>query len=36
MAAILGIAAYGETMQPMTLAGIVLVLVGIGIGSKAS
>ncbi|WP_294157862.1 DMT family transporter [uncultured Selenomonas sp.] len=35
-AAILGIAAYGETMQPMTLAGIVLVLVGIGVGSKAS
>ena len=34
-AAILGIAAYGETMQPMTLAGVILVLVGIGIGSKS-
>ena len=35
-AAILGIALYGETMQPMTFAGIALVLIGIGIGSKSS
>jgi len=35
-AAILGIVAYGETMQPMTFAGVILVLVGIGVGSKGN
>ncbi len=34
-AAVLGVAVYHEALQPVTLAGIALVLVGIGIGSKA-